>query len=159
MSRECHNGGVELVNCSASDLTYIRIPELSIGNFTPIFRDSVTAREPFADRLAVARKLWEDRLGKGAQPDRVFAAALDFGPTYLSGIQKSITPPPHDRVLAIAKLTGADPGWLTYGEDSKAPAPEQPAVVNRPALKRQGRMAPRTDAELGKKPDDDAREA
>lgn len=41
-------------------------------------------------------------------------------------------PNAHDVLLRIAKVTGVDPGWLAYGDDSQAPAPVEEAVDEAP---------------------------
>lgn len=41
----------------------------------------------------------------------------------VSKYEKGQTSPPTDVLLAYAKVCGVDPGWLTYGADSAAPAP------------------------------------
>lgn len=52
---------------------------------------------------------------------------------------KSLTDaPPAPRVLAIAKRTGVDPGWLAFGPETSAPAPAgfEVWLGNQPTRKR-----------------------
>lgn len=77
--------------------------------------------EPFATRLAAARAHWAKRRG-GDVDDVAFGKLLGYESAgSISMLQKRISPPPYDRVVEIAKLTGTDPGWLAFGSDSQAP--------------------------------------
>lgn len=42
----------------------------------------------------------------------------------ISAYKKRDIAPGADKTLAIAKRTGVDPGWLAFGEDTAAPAPD-----------------------------------
>src|SRR4051812_8952382 len=42
----------------------------------------------------------------------------------ISTYKKRETPPHAERVLIVAKACGVDPGWLAFGEETAAPAPE-----------------------------------
>lgn len=41
----------------------------------------------------------------------------------ISNYKTAVSAPPSARVLAIAKRTGVDPGWLAFGAESAAPEP------------------------------------
>jgi transcriptional regulator with XRE-family HTH domain len=76
----------------------------------------------FAERFEYAR----DRqrvLGTWAK-DEVLGEAVGLSAQQISDYKKRDLAPPAERTLAIAKWCGVDPGWLGFGEDTKAPAPE-----------------------------------
>ena len=109
------------------------------------------APSTFAERYEFAR----DRqrvLGTWAK-DEVMAGAIGVSPASISDYKSREIAPPADRTLAIAKWVDVDPGWLAFGEDTAAPAPDgfidwlarrrtaklqmRPAA-ERPAAKRKG---------------------
>jgi transcriptional regulator with XRE-family HTH domain len=76
----------------------------------------------FAERFEYAR----DRqrfLGTWAK-DEVLAEHVGVSTTQISDYKRREIAPAADRTLAIAKWVGVDPGWLGFGEDTAAPAPE-----------------------------------
>lgn len=52
---------------------------------------------------------------------QAFAQALGVSRPLVSAWQEADAPPPHERVLAIAEVSGVDPGWLAYGPLCQAP--------------------------------------
>lgn len=74
----------------------------------------------FHERFLRAWQLYERAAGRRVSGRRL-AEALDVSPATITGWSGIDDPPPHSQVLAIAKLTGTDPGWLAYGPDSDAP--------------------------------------
>jgi transcriptional regulator with XRE-family HTH domain len=76
----------------------------------------------FAERFEYSR----DRqrvLGTWAK-DEVLAEAIGVSQASVSDYKAREIAPPVDRTLAIARWCGVDPGWLGFGEDTKAPAPD-----------------------------------
>lgn len=55
--------------------------------------------------------------------DTEFAKAIGVSNGLVSGWRVADQPPPTDRCLAIAERCRVDPGWLAFGEKSRAPAP------------------------------------
>lgn len=78
--------------------------------------------EPFRLRFLVAWQTYERALGR--KVDRTeLADALGVSRPLVTAWEKADAPPPHDRILAIAKLCRVDPGWLAFGEATVAPGP------------------------------------
>jgi len=78
------------------------------------------AGQPFHTRFLVAWQAFE-RLAGHRVDSQEFASALGVSRPSVSVWQKASEPPPHDRILVIARACGVDPGWLAYGDDSQAP--------------------------------------
>lgn len=58
------------------------------------------------------------------QEDAVLAEAMGVAASQISGYKGRDEAPPAKRTLALAKACGVDPGWLAFGAESQAPAPE-----------------------------------
>ena len=54
----------------------------------------------------------------------MLADAIGVSAASISDYKSRELAPPADRTLAIARWCGVDPGWLAFGEDTEAPAPE-----------------------------------
>lgn len=52
-----------------------------------------------------------------------FGGGRTFAQSQLTEYHKGKVMPPLDVVLAYARATGVDPGWLAFGGESEAPAP------------------------------------
>jgi transcriptional regulator with XRE-family HTH domain len=76
----------------------------------------------FAERFEFARD--RQRILGTWQKDEALAEAVGLSAQQISDYKKREAAPPADRTLAIAKWCGVDPGWLGFGEFTKAPAPE-----------------------------------
>ena len=102
------------------------------------------------ERLFIARNLLERRLGRKVTHSdlgEAIARQLRRAPfsaatvsQWLSGKQALSL----QVTLALAKLCGVDPGWLAFGEESRAPAPEPP--------ERAGKRTPVIDEYAGARP-------
>ena len=110
-------------------------------------------------RIAQARREFAARERRDVTPPDAASLLGVSVPTYWRW-ERDERKPGRPALMAISMVFGCSLGFL-LGEAGKG-EPETPAEEevpkNRPALKRQGRL-PATDAELGKKPKDDAREA
>ena len=79
----------------------------------------------FGARLYDAQTLWIEAQGGGDWRDATFALAIGSTVASLSPWWNyGNAPHAHDVILRIAKVTGVDPGWLAYGDESQAPKPE-----------------------------------
>lgn len=69
--------------------------------------------------------------------DTDFAKAIGVSNGLVSGWKTAEQAPPVERCLAIAERCGVDPGWLAFGEKSKAPAPPgfRGRVLNKSGLR------------------------
>lgn len=76
----------------------------------------------FSERLEFTRD--RQRMLGTWQKDEVFAEAVGVSSTQISEYKRREIAPPADRTLAIAKWCAVDPGWLAFGEDTSAPAPD-----------------------------------
>lgn len=76
----------------------------------------------FAERFEFARD--RQRVLGTWSKDEALAEAVGLSKQQISDYKGRDVAPPAERTLAIAKQIGVDPGWLGFGEDSKAPAPE-----------------------------------
>lgn len=79
-------------------------------------------KSTFAERLEYSRD--RQRVLGSWEADQALAAHLGVSKASVSEYKKSETAPAVDRTLAIAQWVGVDPGWLAFGEDTAAPAPE-----------------------------------
>lgn len=75
----------------------------------------------FGERFLFARLV--QALGGTTETDGDFAEAVGVGSSTITGYKSADEAPPAGRALAIAKRCGVDPGWLSFGDDSAAPAP------------------------------------
>lgn len=75
----------------------------------------------FGERFRFAR-IEQAHRGR-EENDSAFARGVGVVPGAVTGYKEGDSPPPVARILAIAKRCGVDPGWLAFGEDSAAPAP------------------------------------
>jgi transcriptional regulator with XRE-family HTH domain len=80
------------------------------------------APSTFTERFEFARD--RQRLLGTWQKDEVLAEHVGVSATQISDYKKREIAPPADRTLAIARGVGVDPGWLAFGEDTAAPAPD-----------------------------------
>lgn len=92
--------------------------------------------EGFAGRLRRAFRAWEDRMGRDAtQTELGELVGEAMGEEAIS--QQSVarwfagTLPEHPRMVALARVLGVDPGWLSYGS-GEDDAGNQPAMPNVP---------------------------
>jgi hypothetical protein len=76
----------------------------------------------FSERFEFARD--RQRLLGSWQPDGALATAVGVSPSQMTEYKARLTAPASERTLALAKRIEVDPGWLAFGEDSKAPAPD-----------------------------------
>jgi hypothetical protein len=76
----------------------------------------------FGERFQAARD-FQAASGR-REKDGEFADAIGVSGGLVSAFKGAKEPPPTDRVLAIAKRCGVDPGWLAFGNGSHAPAPD-----------------------------------
>lgn len=76
----------------------------------------------FAQRFEYARDR-QRALGTW-QEDEKLAKGVGVKPSGITAYKARHLAPPANRTLRLAKLCGVDPGWLAFGEDSAAPAPE-----------------------------------
>lgn len=74
----------------------------------------------FADRFLRAWQLYERAEG-GRISGRQLAEALGVSPATITSWSNADDPPPHVQIVAVAKLTGTDPGWLAYAPETGAP--------------------------------------
>lgn len=81
--------------------------------------ESVPDTRRFADRFLRAWQLYERAEG-GRITGRRLADALGVSPATITAWASADEPPPHAQILAVAKLTGTDPGWLAYAPDTSA---------------------------------------
>ena len=58
------------------------------------------------------------------QEDAELAKSVGIAASQISGYKSRDEAPNAKRTLALAQACGADPGWLAFGEDTAAPAPE-----------------------------------
>lgn len=80
--------------------------------------------EPFRKRFLLAWQAYERIVG--AKVDgQAFAKALGVSRPLVSAWQEAESPPPHERILMIAAITGVDPGWLAYGRSTEAHAMQE----------------------------------
>jgi transcriptional regulator with XRE-family HTH domain len=77
----------------------------------------------FGERFAFAR--WWQAGHLRDESDSDFATAVGRDKATVSGWRRLIKPPPADACRAIADRTGVDAGWLTHGELSQAPEPDE----------------------------------
>jgi hypothetical protein len=82
----------------------------------------VDAVSTFAQRFEYARAR-QHVLGTWRE-DSVLAAHLGIAASQITDYKARDEAPPAKRTLAIAQWCGVDPGWLAFGADSAAPAPE-----------------------------------
>ena len=76
----------------------------------------------FAERLEYARD--RQRILGFWKPDGALASAIGVAPSQVSEYKARETAPSSERTLALAKEMEVDPGWLAFGEESAAPAPD-----------------------------------
>lgn len=81
-----------------------------------------TVKSTFAERLEFSRD--RQRVLGSWEADGALAEHLGVSKASVSDYKKSETAPAAERTLAIAQWVGVDPGWLAFGEDTAAPAPE-----------------------------------
>lgn len=81
-----------------------------------------TVKSTFAERLEYSRD--RQRILGSWEADGVLAEYLGVSKASVSDYKKSETAPAAERTLAIAQWVGVDPGWLAFGAESAAPAPE-----------------------------------
>lgn len=80
------------------------------------------AKSTFAERLEYSRD--RQRILGHWEPDQVLAEQIGVSKASISDYKKSEVAPATERTLAIAAWVGVDPGWLAFGEDTAAPAPD-----------------------------------
>jgi transcriptional regulator with XRE-family HTH domain len=82
----------------------------------------VSAGSTFGERFSFARDF--QRFSGRKMSDGELARLLGFKSQSEISTYKNRGAPPHaERVLIVAEQCGVDPGWLAFGNDSKAPAP------------------------------------
>jgi transcriptional regulator with XRE-family HTH domain len=59
------------------------------------------------------------------EADQDFAVAIGVSPGSVTAYKTALVPPPYERVIAIARRCGVDPGWLAFGSESWAPQPQE----------------------------------
>jgi transcriptional regulator with XRE-family HTH domain len=90
--------------------------------------------EGFAGRLRRAFRAYEDRVGRDitqTELGELVGAALGEDPITQQSVARWFagTLPEHPRMVALAKVLGVDPGWLSYGsgeEEGRQAAPRVP---------------------------------
>lgn len=80
------------------------------------------AKSTFAIRFDFAR-IRQRMLGTW-QEDQALAEQVGVAPSRIAEYKARTEAPSAARTLALAQACGVDPGWLAFGEDSQAPAPE-----------------------------------
>jgi transcriptional regulator with XRE-family HTH domain len=80
------------------------------------------APSTFAERLEYSRD--RQRVLGTWDSDGAMAEALGVSKASVSDYRRSETAPAVERTLAIARWVGVDPGWLAFGEETAAPAPD-----------------------------------
>lgn len=80
------------------------------------------ALSSFAERFEFSRD--RQRVLGTWEKDEVLATAIGVSAASITDYKSRDVAPPADRTLAIAKWVGVDPGWLAFGEETGAPAPE-----------------------------------
>lgn len=83
----------------------------------------VTVASTFAQRFAYTRD--RQRVLGTWQEDAELATRIGVNASQISEYKGREESPPAKRTLAIAQICGVDPGWLAFGADSAAPAPER----------------------------------
>lgn len=76
----------------------------------------------FAERLEFARD--RQRLLGTWVADQALAAEIGVSRSQFSDDKNREVAPSAERTLALARICGVDPGWLSFGEDTAAPAPD-----------------------------------
>jgi hypothetical protein len=76
----------------------------------------------FAKRLRKAFRAWEDQVGRDVtetELGELVGKKYDGSPISQASVNRwfSGTLPDHGRMVALAEVIGADPGWLAYGPD------------------------------------------
>jgi hypothetical protein len=87
----------------------------------------------FKDRLLFAWFRWQALQGKQMQQAELGESVgkiLKRKPVTPSSVSRWFTEAEPDLqvICAIARSLGVDPGWLAFGPDSQAPAPNDPAM-------------------------------
>lgn len=75
----------------------------------------------FGERFQFARLV--QAMGGISETDSEFAEAVGVGSSSVTAYKSADEAPPASRVLVMAQRTGVDPGWLSFGEATAAPAP------------------------------------
>lgn len=88
----------------------------------------------FGERFLLAWDKWKREHPRHDASETAFAAVLGIPQGTLNPLKKRIDAPRHEHVIAIARATGTDPGWLAYGPLCQAPMPKEwPAAPRRDA--------------------------
>lgn len=105
----------------------------------------------FSERFEFARD--RQRVLGTWQEDQELAGDIGVARSQISEYKAREIAPPVERTLALARRIGVDPGWLAFGEDTVAPAPEGFAawLANRRAP-RHGMKPARDQAAAKKRP-------
>jgi transcriptional regulator with XRE-family HTH domain len=79
-------------------------------------------KSDFRERLEYARD--RQRVLGTWDEDQAVAAHIGVSKSQYSAYTRSDTAPASERTLLLAQWLGVDPGWLMFGEESQAPAPD-----------------------------------
>lgn len=101
----------------ATSQRYVGKSEVSRAKF---FRGDV---ETFGERYRRAWQAWREAHPEAGADEVAFVSACGIRPSTASPFKNMITPPPHERVLQIARTAGVDPGWLYFGDRALPAAP------------------------------------
>lgn len=90
------------------------------------------ATDTFGQRMFHAFTLLRLRKGELSQAwiaeelGRVMGKQEGFTPSAISRYMRGQIPGELETILGLARVFGVDPGWLAFGDDSKAPPPIDP---------------------------------
>lgn len=101
----------------------------------------MNAASTFAERLEFGR-VRHHALGTWRE-DQEIAAQIGVKPSSFNEIKRREEAPSAGRTLSLARTIEVDPGWLAFGADSAAPAPEGfgPWLANKRAREEANRVA------------------
>ena len=123
-----------LYHCFTYDTRYVCLTHGASPQNTLLTRDAqVIDPEGFAGRVFQAHLILTGRLGRKvghAEMAEMVAEKAGEDPVTPSTVSRWFkgTIPNASTLLAIAQVCEVDPGWLTFGNDSDASGPGNPAV-------------------------------